>query len=1243
MSTSSSKKNKLRKNSPSQHLICKLFWFFTILLCISSCATYKEQYGKNAKNYITEKNSSDSIQYQLFLIGNTAGKNQNQPTLNAFEKQLQKASENSTAVFLGNKFDSTIQKYEPENEYQSLEKLLDLTKDFKGNTLFINGSFEWQKGIDDIIQKNNFIKKQSSNPNTFYLPQNGCGIGQFEINENISIIAIDSQWILEDWNKHPEINENCFIKSHEDFYDEFESLLSEQQNKITFVVLYHPLISNGIHGGQFSFKKQIYPFNQKIPLPFLGTIINQIRKTSGISQQDIHNYQYQNFVKRLETTLKDQTNVIFLSANEQNLQYLEKKYIKQIISGASSKTEAARAVNENDFSYGGNGFVVINVYNNGQTIANYFGVEKDKEKLLFSKEIVESLYKLNDNPDQLYQNFPPTFTSQVYPDYLNNKTNFYKFWFGDHYRDYYTLPIEAQTLNLSTYLGGLNPVKVSGEEQSRTLRLVDRQGKEYVLRALSKSATHFVQNIAFKNQFIEPDLKNTFTERFILDFYTTTNPFYPFVIHELAEPIGLYHTNPKLFYLPKQPRLGIYNHDFGNELYLFEEKPMHKFSDLDSFGKPQNIVSTNKMVENVISDDNYQVDYKIYIRARLFDMLIGDWNRDADQWSWAEFMEDDQHIYRPIIKDRDQVFPKYDGAFVSFIMRIPALKHMQNFGEEIKNLKWFNMEPYALDLFATSRATLQNWISEAELIKTKLTPEVIDNSFQNIPQEVDDKNVVKIKNLLKTRIQKLTDYATEYFEILQKTVVIPGTQQKDKFIITRLGNGHTKVEIYNDDELYFDHVYQNQFTDEIWLYGLNDEDHFIVKGKHKKPIKLRLIGGLDDDLYQVELGKKVFIYDFKSNPIDKKLVNQAHIHLSNDYETNTYSYDKPKFNKLQILPNGWYNPDDEVGVGLNLIYTVNNFVRNPFTEKHQLLSNVFFLTQSFSLDYNGTFAKVLGNWNLEIGAGGTNASFSTNFFGLGNDTENLAYKNRKHMDYYRVRSQTLYLTPALSYRFRNQAKLTFHSRFEKIKVYQSENRITFSHPDINPEVYNNQYFGELGLNYIYKNYDYLAQPKLGFLFELGAFWKTNLNHHNQHLPILSGTIGFTQKVTKSDAITFSSRIKSKVLLSNDFQFYQAATLGGDEDLRAYPRGRFSGKSSFLSSSDFRIKFGKLKGFVPMTFGGLIGYDIGRVWIAGENSQKWHQSLGGSMWINGANVLSFKMGYFHGDDGGRITIGVNFGF
>src|SRR5690606_29837397 len=131
--------------------------------------------------------------------------------------------------------------------------------------------------------------------------------------------------------------------------------------------------------------------------------------------------------------------------------------------------------------------------------------------------------------------------------------------------------------------------------------------------------------VAFKDQNIEQEFENTTAEAFIYDYYTTAHPYTPFIIGDLADYAGIFHSNPKLFYIPKQNALGKYNETFGDALYMIEERPTDEQKEVPSFGKPDAIVGSDDVLANLRKDEKYEVDETAYIRARLFDMLIGDW------------------------------------------------------------------------------------------------------------------------------------------------------------------------------------------------------------------------------------------------------------------------------------------------------------------------------------------------------------------------------------------------------------------------------------------------------------------------------------------------------------------------------------------------------------------------------------------------------------------------------------------
>lgn len=1221
------------------------------LFIVYACATRKPQYGKNVSANETE-NATDTIKiaHTFFLVGDAgnADEEQAQQTLELLHKKLKKASKKSTLLFLG---DNIYPKgfpgdKHPEDKALAETKLtnqLKLTEGFKGKTIVIPGNHDWYSGIKGLERQADFVTKYLNDKKGF-LPRKSCPIENVKIDSTTTLIAVDSEWFLEDWNDHPTINDNCEIKTREAFFEELEGLLNKNQEKTVVLAIHHPLLSNGTHGGQFSLEKQLFPLEQKIPLPIIGSFINLLRKTSGVNPQDIQNKQYTIYTKRIKTLLQKQKNVIVVSGHDHNLQYISKENIQQIISGAGSKSEAARAINPYDFSYGGNGYATLTMFKSGDAKVSFYGNENGKEKLLFEREIIKAkeINWASDIPNK----FPETVTTSIYSPKMTQKSAFHRFLFGQHYRKYYSLPIEARTATIDTLKGGLKPIREGGGHQSVSLRMSDPQGREYIMRAMKKSATVFLQSVAFKDQYVVNEFEKTYAEDFLFDFYTTSHPYSSFAIGGMSDQIGLRHTNPILYYIPKQNGLGEFNASFGDQLYMVEERPADNHLDGKNFGKPSNIIGTDDMMLNLHKDEKYTVDEKEYIKARLFDILLGDWDRHSDQWRWAEYKEDGKVIYRPIPRDRDQAFVKYDGALLSLIMNMPPLRHMRTFKGDRINVKWLGREPYPMDLAFLKTAGEKEWVEQAKYIQENLTDADIDVAFKNMPKEVQDETVDEIKAKLKSRKKDLQKYAREYSDVLDKTVMIAGTDKKDKFVLNHNVKKGIEIQVFRikkeGDELLYTKNVTDAKTKNLWIYGLDDNDVFEVKGNEKSNIKIRLIGGQNNDTYNIENGRKVIVYDFKSKENTYNLDSKTQTQLTDDYEVNAYNYERPKYNVVSGLPNIGYNPDDGVKVGVNVNYTVNNFKQNPYTQRHIFNAFYYFATGGLEFNYAAHFPGLLGKWVIDVESLYTTPNFAMNYFGYGNESQ---YDDDLGMDYNRVRIRKFNASGAIRHVGRYGSEFSIQPIFQRMTVEDTENRYINIPGIVNPNVFDSQNYGSLKVKYLFKNSDFAAKPTLGMYFMIAGTWTTNLDDTKKNFPTLESVLGFTHKIDHNGKLILATYLKGKAIFNNNYEFYQGASLGGDTDLRGFRNERFLGNSYFSQSSDLRLSIGKIrKTIVPFTYGILGGFDYGRVWLDGENSKKWHQDYGGGLWLNAINVITARISYFKSpDEIGRLIFGAAYSF
>ncbi|MFS4468631.1 metallophosphoesterase [Maribacter sp. 2210JD10-5] len=1223
---------------------------------ITGCATYKAKYANSLDSQ--DITIDKEVSHTFYLIGDAGlspigGMN---PALKIFKEKLDQADANSTAIFLGDNIypaglpdpkDSTIAYREAKSH---LDAQLNTLKNFKGKPIFIPGNHDWYtEGLIGLERQEKYVQKVLDDKDAFQ-PENGCPIEVKQIGEDIAIIILDTEWYLTNWDKRPDINDKCDIKSRDKFFLELEDAIKDNRQRTTLIAMHHPMSSYGTHGGQFSLKKQFYPKKLPFPLPVLGTFINVLRTTTGASIADLQNKRYRELRNRITTLAQYSDRVIFTAGHEHTLQYIVENGIPQIVSGAGAKESATKLLNGSRFSTGRMGYATLEVYTDGSSRVRFFGVDAaEEEEFLFTSAVLPPVR--SETLVEFKNDIPKTVEASIYSEQETEKSKLFQRFWGKRYREYYSRKIEAPTVLLDTLYGGLVPVKMGGGHQSKSLRLRDKQGREYVMRALRKLPGLYLQAMAFQDMYVLEDLKDTYTQELLADFYTGSHPYAPFAVGKLSDAVSLYHTNPTLYYIPKQSALGKYNDVYGDELYMIEEHAGDNHGDKASFGFSNELKSTDAMLEDLRDDEKYGVDSDLYLRARLFDMVIGDWDRHVDQWRWAEFKEDNKIFYRPVPRDRDQAFSIMgDGFFMGIATRIvPGLRLMEGFNEEIRNVKGFNSSPktYVLDLALLSETKKSQWIEQARFLKENLDSKTITEAFKEFPEEVQDETVDRLKRVLLARLKNIEETAKEYYEVINKYAVVTGTDKDDWFEVDRLNAKETRVRAYRNmkgkkKKLFFEKTFTKSETKEIWIYGLDDDDIFEVKNKKGlSGIKVRLIGGQNNDIYEVGNGKGIAIYDYKSKPNTLKKTSGAKVKLTDDYNVNTYRPLNIRNSTNQLIPTIGFNPDDGIRIGFANTYTYNGFRQNPFTQQHKFNASYYFATNGFSLGYTGEFAELFEHWNLELAGRFTSPNFAVNFFGFGNNTEN--FDDDEGLDFNRVRLQTLEFSPSLVWRGKLGAKFKIGVSYESIEVEETEDRFINSFFQANGTETQNDFVGVHG-EYTYENRDNTGFPTLGMATSIAVGYKDNINEDDQNFGYIIPSIAFDYKLIPNGRLVLATKWKGHFNIGNGYEFYQGANIGGIDGLRGFRNQRFTGKTAYYQNTDLRFSLRKMRTrILPTALGMFGGFDYGRVWSPEIASNRWHTSYGGGFFLNGSDILSINLALFNSDDGLRFTFGLGFGF
>jgi len=227
---------------------------------------------------------------------------------------------------------------------------------------------------------------------------------------------------------------------------------------------------------------------------------------------------------------------------------------------------------------------------------------------------------------------------------------------GDEYRAEWTTPLRVPILDPTTFAGGLTAEEVGGGLATESLRMRGADGKEYVFRTLDKNA----------ERGLPEDLHDSFIEWIVQDMVSAKHPGSAHLVPPLLRAVGVLHVAPTMYVMPDHPFLGEFRRQFAGRLGQVEERPEDREVDEEepnrrrparSFADADRVVGTERLLERLEEDPEERVDSRNYLTARLMDMIVGDWDRHADQWRWAGYEQGDRWTWRPSPATATTLFP----------------------------------------------------------------------------------------------------------------------------------------------------------------------------------------------------------------------------------------------------------------------------------------------------------------------------------------------------------------------------------------------------------------------------------------------------------------------------------------------------------------------------------------------------------------------------------------------------------
>ena len=339
---------------------------------------------------------------------------------------------------------------------------------------------------------------------------------------------------------------------------------------------------------------------------------------------------------------------------------------------------------------------------------------------------------------------------------------------GEQYRKAWETPIKVPVVFLDSLKGGMVVLKKGGGKQTHSLKLESKAGVKYTLRSINKDP-----------QALIPDFARTLgIENIVVDGISAQHPYGAVLACELAKAANILSTHPKIVFIPKQPILKKYNKAFGNRLYLLEyETDSHK--NWTNYEKVQEIIETDDLQELKQNPKNkVKIDKSALIRVRLFDMLIGDWDRHTKQYGWVMQKEDNNYTAYPLAGDRDNAFFKTEGIIPTILSNKHVVGELQSFEDEIDFMPGL---VYPFDRYFLINTDEKLFIAEAEKLQKLLTDTILNEALNAWPKKIKALNGTEIIEKIKSRRANLVNYAKEFKqEIDAKGLVLEPLKGSEK-------------------------------------------------------------------------------------------------------------------------------------------------------------------------------------------------------------------------------------------------------------------------------------------------------------------------------------------------------------------------------------------------------------------------------------------------------------------------------
>lgn len=779
-------------------------------------------------------------------------------------------------------------------------------------------------------------------------------------------------------------------------------------------------------------------------------------------------------------------------------------------------------------------------------------------------------------------------------------SGFHQVFFGHDYRRLWTMPVSVEVLDLKTEDGGLTPQKRVGGQQTLGLAFKGASGRDWTFRGSDKDPSAI----------LPPDLQGSIAQRIVQDQIAAGHPVGSVVAARLADAAGVLHVKVRLVVLPDDPALGEFREAFAGKVGTFEEFPNEAEAGRPGFAGALEIVGQEKFHERLRESAAVRADARAFLNARLFDGFIGDWDRHRKQWRWAKLP--DKPGWQPIPEDRDQAFSRYEGVVLGLGRN--AQPRFVEFGPKYPRLLGLTYNGWEQDRQLLAELDAAAWDEVAKALQARLTDAAIEGAVASMPAEYQQVEGPRLTRDLKSRRDRLVDYAHRYYRHLAGRVDVYATDAADEVELTHDADGRLEVRVASGGAPYFSRHLLPAETSEVRVYLLGGDDKVVTRGKGR--ITVRVVGGNGTDALDDSAGGGT---RFSDSSTSSRVQEGPGTHV----DRRDYVPPPPNPKAPWIPPRDWgtdaltspwlgFGPDEGAFTGAAVQLTSYGFRKDPFASRQTIRGGYAFGAKTFKVDYAGDFRAENSGRRTLVDAYASGIE-TLRFYGFGNETSE-AGPDRFH----RVNQKQFGLMPAVSWPLGTTGRFAVGPVVKYSQTDLDDDRFIATFPE---PLYGTDDFGQVGARagVTFDGRNRERAPSRGGILEVAGtyypkVWSVDEAFGEVHGAAAAylGAGGYFQPV-------LALRAGGKHVFGT-YPFHEAAYLGGslstDEGttVRGFRQNRFAGDSSVFGNAELRVFLSRFFLLLPGELGVFGLADFGRVYLDGETSDEWHKAFGGGIWF-----------------------------